>query len=263
MLHKSKNDTSSLESLGDAWEYVKGVKSIDFYRNDAKVNYMMLSTPGRGERVARKEITEFSMESRARLAFVANNTEVDFTWFITLTYPKDYETDGKEVKRHLNKFLSWARSAEKGVQYLWFLEFQKRGAPHFHILLDRPLNREKVSLMWYKHVNSGDKKHLLAGTRVERIRKPEGARRYVNKYAHKIRQKEVPGNYRNVGRFWGCSSGVKPEIVGSLSLDGCEPGKLVQAMDFWDYVETLRKRPLTTLYGVSGSAGEIMKGGAK
>lgn len=166
----------------------------------------------------------FSRKSRERLRFVAQNTSVRFRNMITLTYPREYPKDGKLVKWHLNAFLTWLRKDTKGCSYLWFLEFQARGAPHVHILFDTPFPRAnadglkafrfRVSAAWYAIVGSKDTRHLSAGTRVERLRKPDGAARYATKYAMKMRQKCVPPEYRNVGRFWGASRDVKPEPEG-------------------------------------------------
>jgi hypothetical protein len=44
----------------------------------------------------------------------------------------------------------------------------------------------------------------------ENVRSTDGAIRYVLSYALKPYQKTVPRDYRNVGRFWGLSSGVGP-----------------------------------------------------
>lgn len=167
----------------------------------------------------RGEICEFSKKSRAGLAFVANNTEIEFRTMITLTYPGAFPSDGRKVKSDLNKFLLWVRKDQGKCSVLWFLEFQQRGAPHVHCLysfgVPRNANerrglRFRVSTAWYRIVGSGDVRHLQAGTRTERIRKRDGARHYAVKYASKMRQKEVPEGYRNVGRFWGCSRDVPP-----------------------------------------------------
>lgn len=42
----------------------------------------------------------------------------------------------------------------------------------------------------------------------ERIKKPDGAKRYVTKYCTKLEQKSVPSGFSLVGRFWGCSRDV-------------------------------------------------------
>jgi hypothetical protein len=47
-----------------------------------------------------------------------------------------------------------------------------------------------------------------------------------------MRQKEVPDGYRNVGRFWGHSKGVKPEKQGTLDMDEQSLRVLLQGWDF-------------------------------
>lgn len=173
----------------------------------------------------RADIKEFSKASRRRLAFVASNTPVEFTTMYTLTYPGEFPSDGAKVRRDRKAFLDWLRRDQRTPEYLWFLEFQKRGAPHLHILADHPWPkkrclvqglRSRVSMTWYRIVGSHDPRHLAAGTRTEKIRKPRGGAFYAVKYAMKMHQKIVPEGYRNCGRFWGHSRGVKPQSQGFL-----------------------------------------------
>jgi len=209
--------------------YTGLVTGYELYRSDVKIIRRGVST--RTDPPERGIVTTFTRRSRQRLAFVANNTDVRFTSMLTLTYPSVYPGSGKRVKAHLNAFLTRLRQRIGKMSYLWFLEFQKRGAPHVHVLLTGfPANfdnRQWVSRAWYDICQSGDPNHLLAGTRLERIRKQDGARRYAVKYASKMRQKAVPEGFRDVGRFWGHSRDVKPtpramipcthdDIVGSL-----------------------------------------------
>jgi hypothetical protein len=182
----------------------------------------------------RGEIEDLSMKSRRRLALVAGNTETVFRSFLTLTYPADFPCDGKEVKRHLQCLLKALRRKLGSFGYLWFLEFQKRGAPHFHIFCERalpeplsPMTRKTgrrsksvevhwpwqnwLSATWFEIVNSGDERHLHAGAAWEKVEKPDGAARYVAKESYKTFQKVVPEGFRNVGRFWGTSRGIAPD----------------------------------------------------
>jgi hypothetical protein len=172
---------------------------------------------------------------------VASNTEVDFTVMITLTYPRDFPCDGRVVKRHLNAFLQSLRKEAPKFSYLWFLEFQKRGAPHIHILSNYPSTagrsllrgfRFRVSASWYRIVDSGDTRHLAAGTNVQRIRKQDGARRYAVKYAQKTEQKVVPEAFHNVGRFWGASRDVKPQ---PQQFVRCTEDDIRGAIENWRY----------------------------
>lgn len=162
----------------------------------------------------RDDIYEFSAASRKRLAFVASNTAVEFVTMATLTYPRTFPVDGKESKRHLKMMIQRLRRKVPDLQYLWFMEFQKRGAPHYHMLFDcqeGEIGKVWLSRAWYEVVDSGDEKHMRAGTRLERVRKD--ARRYAIKYASKMHQKEVPKNYRNCGRFFGYSKRVAPQPI--------------------------------------------------
>lgn len=58
---------------------------------------------------------------------------------ITLTYPREYSKDGQTVRKNRDNFLRFCRREFGNPDYLWFLEFQRRGAPHIHLLLDWPM----------------------------------------------------------------------------------------------------------------------------
>jgi len=203
----------------------------------------------------RGEIVYLSRKSRKRLAFIANNTHVRFQTMVTLTYPKEYSNDGKSVKKDLHAFLVWVRRRFARPAYLWFLEFQKRGAPHIHLLLDYPLPVGKaarallygeVSQQWYTTVGSEDPFHLAAGTRCERIRKPDGAARYCLKYAYKTKQKCVPAPYRNVGRFWGCSRDVTPTETRVIPMDEATVRAIIAD---WEYAPAENTLMYQTIFG--------------
>ena len=135
-----------------------------------------------------------------------------YTVMATLTYPGEFPGDGRTVKRHLDAFVKrafryidadgdWALQPRS---IFWFLEFQQRGAPHFHLFLNFPIPRQIVAQWWFEIVTSGDERHLLAGTRIEALYHGRyGTISYATKYAAKLEQKEVPPNFVNCGRFWG------------------------------------------------------------
>jgi hypothetical protein len=215
------------------------VVALDLYENDLVVRRTG-SAPDVHDKT-RSEITTFSKASRRRLAFVASNTTIVFTTLITLTYPGSFPSDGNKVRRDRKAFLDWLRREAPGCEYLWFLEFQKRGAPHFHVLHDYPwptTRREvtelrfRVDSTWYRIVGSGDPRHLAAGCRTEKLRSSRGGAHYAVKYASKMRQKVVPPGYRNVGRFWGHSRGVRPESQGTLKIDEASLRVLLQGWEF-------------------------------
>ena len=232
------------------------VTSIEIYKRDVVVRRQGRLHPGnRGEAPERGVITMLSRKSRQRLAFIANNTRVVFHTMVTLTYPREYPSDGKKVKAHLNTFLTWCRRRFDRPSYIWFLEFQRRGAPHIHLVFDWSLPQtiaekkeayQEIAQKWYSIVKSGDKRHLAAGTRTERIRKPDGAARYCLKYAYKMRQKSVPESYRNIGRCWGGSRDVTPKRYRTVMIDELSVRAIIAD---WEYSPNEDTLVYQTLFG--------------
>lgn len=181
----------------------------------------------------RGDIVGFSAGSAIRMRRYLRECRADYRHMVTLTYPGFFESDGEKVKNHLRRFLqevqreyirghvpkenydgmSWGFENPTGQNFkgnkplhsaFWFLEFQERGAPHFHIFLNWAPGKEWVSNRWYEIVGSEDIRHLHAGTRTEKlIAGRAGTISYASKYANKCEQKVVPEGYKNVGRFWG------------------------------------------------------------
>lgn len=231
------------------------VIGIAVYKNDTVV--IRRGRAHKSKPPERGIVTLFSKKSRLRLAFVASNTSVRFRTMITLTYPREFPNDGRQVKANLHAFMAWLKRDVGTMSYLWFLEFQRRGAPHIHILMDKtiPRNRQerqgirfRVSAAWYRIVQSGDVRHLQAGTRTEQIRKHDGAARYCVKYAFKMLQKQVPKLYQNVGRFWGCSRNVRPE---AKSWHVCTADDIRGVLEGWDYLPPDDHELYRTLYGTA------------
>lgn len=180
-------------------------------------------------------IREFSHQSRYRLYLTIRNCGVRFLSMLTLTYPRAFPSNGRTVKKHLDRLITWLRRHFYGVRGIWFLEFQLRGAPHFHLLLDidlssygplvtrrrrkvspgapeyrtQPETENAVARQWYQIVGSGDPRHLRAGVSWEVLESTDAAERYAAKHAAKPHQKDVPAGYVDVGRFWGGFGGVK------------------------------------------------------
>lgn len=225
------------------------ITAIELYSNDVRVKRTMdREAPGGGKR---QRVQWFSKAARRRLAFTACNTDVVFLTMITLTYPNKYETDGVQFHKHLAAFLEWMRRNWEKPSYLWFLEFQKRGAPHFHILITRKRQRgdiQAVALAWYNIVASGDEKHLLAGTRTERIRKADGAKRYAVKYAFKMKQKVPPKDIVYTGRFYGYSRDVKPKVKYSTEIDETSLRILLEK---WEWAPGDDQEMFPVLYGAA------------
>ena len=188
------------------------------------------------------KITKLSAKSRRRLWFVTATCGIAWKGFMTLTYPAVYPKSGKDVKRDLNAHLQWMRRREL-TTYLWFMEFQTRGAPHVHILTtNRPKfeDRRDFAARWSSYLadayNLGDQAIAKVNSvhlhqrQWQTIRNSDGAARYVAKYAYKTRQKIVPEGFQDVGRFWGNSRDVVPREKMTVDVTETEVRLLLRTM---------------------------------
>lgn len=172
--------------------------------------YAKISLPGTPPREhgysPRGPITRFSKAARKRLIELfaqVDRTAVQFLpLFITLTYPAEYPNETATCKRHLDSFCKRLIRSYPHAAIVWKMEYQKRGAPHFHLLVWNVyhIRHREVSRHWYEVVGSEDKKHLAAGTRVERVKSWHGVTYYAAKYLGKVGE-AIPGT--KPGRFWG------------------------------------------------------------
>src|SRR5205823_1017705 len=128
----------------------------------------------------RGQINGFSFAARRRLLRLC--AEVDrrecrlLPLFVTLTYPSVWPADPADWKRQLDRFFHRLKRGWPDAAAIWRLEFQRRGAPHFHLLVFglEFLPATWVAAAWYEIVGSGDLKHLQAGTQVVRVKSWRG-----------------------------------------------------------------------------------------
>lgn len=148
--------------------------------------------------------------------------------FITLTYPGIFEADPDAWKEHLRRFsIAWSRQwgAPMGV---WAMEFQSRGAPHFHLAMVLPASlalvrardakgkeirvappqlREWVARTWYELAGHGDIRHLNQHSKAEHCKPADrsGILGYLQRELGKAAQKTLPEwlQERGAGRWWG------------------------------------------------------------
>ena len=194
-----------------------------------------------------RTVTEWSRKSRARM--VRRLCELDYTGLYvdadgrrhgrlpamsTLTYPGEWQSvapTGKAVKAHLRAFRKrYKRAWGEDLACVWKLEFQRRGAPHIHLLHAPPHGEDRVtglpfrqwlSRVWTEIVDHQDPeeraRHLLAGTGVDfseglRAKDPRRVAVYFLKHNtagedDKEYQHVVPEEWAEPGtgpgRFWG------------------------------------------------------------
>ncbi len=197
------------DSIGQQYNYLSKL-SVGIYDKDLHVSDSFRRSYREEKEIKKRGVIKrYSFGASRRCKFYFRNTAHLMSHMINLTYPKNFPMDGLLVKEHLHKFLLWLKYY--GYQYLWVLEFQERGAPHFHILVDKEIDQDFVRSYWFKMVDSGDRKHLKRGAVVEAIRSKGSVGHYMTSYLEKDKQKIVPREYQKVGRFWGHSDDLLTE----------------------------------------------------
>lgn len=128
-------------------------------------------------------------------------------FFTTLT-ARDWSPDRAEWKRLLFAFRRRLFRAWPVMGVIWRLEFQERGAPHFHLVV---IFKTSVSYFdysrWVRLAWQGVLGIDLAITAVDSIWRGRGLMAYVSKYMAKTQATE-----RETGRVWGVW-GLLPKTV--------------------------------------------------
>ncbi len=168
----------------------------------------------------RKAIIEFSRKSSLNLlnTFYSLDFGKKYLYSLTLTYGKRLPQNSREVKRHIKAFREWMR--RHGYQsYLWKLEYQMRGAPHFHFIIfhDWPLVlgnyynifgkphvrnklskygkgkyldrwngnsacRHEMQKAWNRIADPKSEDHFLASVELDKVRSPDSMGFYMINY---------------------------------------------------------------------------------
>lgn len=163
----------------------------------------------------RGRVIGLSRKSRKNLMghILQNKFQFGRVWFLTLTYPNEFPLHWV-AKKNLRAFLK--RVSRRFGKYgaIWRIENQKRGAPHFHIILylSAFVSPDEITWWcirnWYEVVGSDDPKHLTGlGFNCQLFEKPRGVAAYCSKYVAK--QEEGERVQLIEGRQWG-REGVFP-----------------------------------------------------
>lgn len=154
----------------------------------------------------RGKVAGMSKKSRKRLLeLFARMKPQKRTVFITLTYPSEFP-DGKTAKNHLRAFLERVRRFAPKAAGVWRLEFQKRGAPHFHLIFyNLPYIDKKTVQKWWGDIIAYDRPF----TRIEKIQSQKKVINYAAKYVAKLGDADASAvgfnntPYLHAGRIWG------------------------------------------------------------
>jgi hypothetical protein len=177
------------------------------------------------QRPTRGLIGGFSRHSRRRLLQLVN--EIDYAAlgympkFLTLSYPAAWPDDPAVVAGHLAALRKAFQRKYGTFPAPWRKELQKRGAPHFHVLL---FLEAKVDLLWLRRAwhriaGAGCAWPLRQGVFLVRCRNVRQVRNYVSKYMAKTTADSLaPGE--STGRWWGVwNKGLLPRHKATVVLD--------------------------------------------
>lgn len=172
-------------------------------------------------RAPRGKVRGFSERSRKRLRNKLgrySRDELAKSLFVTLTYPASYPSP-EVCKAQFQAFCKRLLRAFPAAGICWKEELQRRGAPHFHLLvMGVPfIKHQTVARWWYEIVGSGDPRHLAAGTQVKRVKSYAQARSYTEKYLGKVEQNAGEGE--QLGRVWGFK-GAHQRYLATMVLVG-------------------------------------------
>lgn len=191
------------------------ISHISVFRTSVKVHRSVAYPKNpRPAASCRGKIDSFSDKSRSRLKFVAGNCFPLMISQFLLSYGSDnIPLDGIHTHKHLARFLDAVRRKYPGSTYMWVLEFQRRGVPHFHVFFSFPPSPEKHEFLaraWCRITKGGIHQYLVHRHENNFVKWNMKKGGYLCKYLEKAEQKYVPNNFENVGRFWGCSRNMVP-----------------------------------------------------
>jgi len=217
--------------------------AVTFFRRGCRIDWGIIA--GRATSHERGAIGDMSAKSRRRASWAFGQAECSWSQMIVLTWREFPEAPA--VKRSLSNFRK--RLARRGFPLDgWILEFQRRGAPHFHLFvakegeLGAALALESVESVirrgvptdlrrgeleswiadsWLEVIGDTSEKafDFHHGGIIEDLRSPDAAGRYVGKEAGKRNQKKLPEGYAaGVGRWWYLAPRFAPRSTGTPCL---------------------------------------------
>lgn len=189
---------------------------------------VQVKVSGQGRKHARGKrgaVRHFSTASRRRLLryFAAVEWGKRKGVFLTLTYGQNFPNPD-EAKVHLDTLLKRVARKFPNAAAIWRMEFQERGAPHFHLIfINLPYwDKADVKKVWGEIIGReywDTKRNEPPFTRIELIRGKRKAWSYLSKYVGKVSGSgfnsvsylTAEGEFLNlctgevspIGRYWG------------------------------------------------------------
>ncbi|MBA7540740.1 hypothetical protein ES705_33042 [subsurface metagenome] len=190
----------------------------------------------------RGKITHFSKMSRFRLfellAKIKNKLEVQ-PIFATLTYHHGHQNSKTSTKCQLHNFLTQLRNFDPDVQFIWRIELQSRGAPHYHLIifpgrLKKDVYKEnydiRIGQIWHCIADPNSYRHKEYGCRLITINNYREACSYVSKY---VAKHELDNTESIQGKHWGCSRQLPIKAYYRLICSDKESAEIIEKIRKW------------------------------
>ncbi len=201
----------------------------------------------------RGSIRTFSKKSQSRLrqtlAQVQREPKATLPLFVTMTYHQPPVDGGARIYSDMEALWKRLRRRHQDASAIWKLELQRRGVPHFHLIVFGVgyLSRHWLAYSWQQIVDPNDYDLYRAGTQVQRARSWGHVSAYLEKY---IAKKDKVCLLHPLGRYWG--------VLSRESLRTCVVARPITRAEYL-YLRRVYSRYLSTkigrrpnLYGEAG-----------
>lgn len=182
----------------------------------------------------RADVVGFSRASRKRLmqlfASIDSTALLGETMFVTLTYHREWPEDPADWKSQLQKFFRKLERKYGQHGIIWRLEYQKRGAPHWHLMI---VGETRIDVAWARSAwgriaHQASEYQGAYSVDVELLDTVEKAEVYLAKYLAKNADGTIPAK---AGRMWGVRrSTMLPISLIQYDLDRVDAIELKQKL---------------------------------
>ncbi len=218
----------------------KSTGCLVVYENGLRVDVHAYYTPfkSKGGGGVRGVVGGYSKASRLRLIKKLTSLDVAAvrrSLVVTLTYHKT-KVEHVTLKSDLKSFFRAVRRNYPAYSGLWKLEPQKRGSPHYHILLFPPsrgyIPHGWIAERWNGIAEPGNRNHLEAGTEIRSAKDARSIGAYLSKYVGKPIRPSSGTDFKDIGRFWGEHNRAQLPVskVKHIRLFGDDPRKRIESL---------------------------------
>ncbi len=140
--------------------------------------------------------------------------EQKFVTFVTLTLPARQLHSDRVFRKLQSRFIENLQKTYNVYYYVWKAETQDNGNIHFHLLIDRFVDKNVITKLWnsqldkYGYIDRFARKKGHRNpptTKIHGLVKVKNTVSYIMKYMTKVEKGKRP----IVGQLWGCSNSVK------------------------------------------------------